>query len=99
VAPILYFGGVAGFAAFLLALAVARDWRRVGVLIGLGICLALGWILFAYFSARRGLDRKADGFEPADELANVLSHATVSTKVDDRSCHGKRLRREIRTRR
>jgi hypothetical protein len=24
--------------------------------------------------ARRGLDREADGFEPADELANVLPH-------------------------
>jgi hypothetical protein len=51
VAPVLYLGGVAGVSAFLLALAIGRNRRRVGLLIGLGVCLALAWILFAYFSA------------------------------------------------
>ncbi len=50
-APILYLGGVAGLAASLLSLAVSRTRRRVGLLVVLGIALAVAWILVAYFSA------------------------------------------------
>src|SRR5712691_9598551 len=48
---ILYLGGVAAFIGLLLALATGGSRRRVALLIGLGICLSLAWILFAYFSA------------------------------------------------
>ena len=50
-AAILYFGGVAGLAAFLLSLAAGRTRRRIGLLVVLGIALAVAWILLAYLSA------------------------------------------------
>ena len=58
-AGVLYFGGVAGLAAFLLSLAAGRTGRRVGLLVLLGIGLAAAWILLAYFSANPSDQRPA----------------------------------------
>lgn len=55
--PILL--GIAWLVGFLLALALARTWRRTGGLALLGLCLALGSLAFAYFTATPS-DQKQD---------------------------------------
>lgn len=51
VGPILYLGGVAGAAGFVVALGTGRTRRRIAVLITLGAVLAFSWLLVVYFSA------------------------------------------------
>jgi hypothetical protein len=49
---ILYLGGVAGLVAFALALAVGGTIRRTGLLIAVGLCLTLAWLVAIYLSAK-----------------------------------------------
>ena len=49
---ILYLGGVAGVVAFALALYAGGTLRRTGLLIGLGLCLTIAWLLAVYLSAK-----------------------------------------------
>jgi len=49
---VVYLGGVARIAAFALALLAGGTMRRTAVLLGVGLCLTIAWLLAVYFSAR-----------------------------------------------
>ncbi|TML56599.1 MAG: hypothetical protein E6G18_16425 [Actinobacteria bacterium] len=49
---ILYLGGVAGVVAFALALYAGGTLRRTGLLLGVGLCLTIAWLLAVYLSAK-----------------------------------------------
>ena len=77
---VLYFGGVAGVLAFLLALATAGTARRIALLIFSGPLLALAWLLVVYFSARR-TNQSADCSDCGAHFGRWLDLAAIMVVI------------------